>query len=249
MLTIVIHNEKGGVGKTETARWFAELLARRGRVLLLDSDPQADLTLRMSQVPGSAMLSMYKDEAVTLTPVSANLDLVVSMPGLEIVNDMLSKRRFGQLGVLSKRLQQYAPEYAYCVIDTPTPFEYLTLNAYCAADWLIVPMRPNDDDLAGVSRTISTLDQLAADGVKTPQPVGLIATAYRGRVNEHVDTISMLRHPHVAWRWHTESARWPALLGVVPQAEGSIRHTRRERSAAYQQIVESLFEKKGDVQQ
>jgi len=238
MKTIVVHNEKGGVGKTETARWLALSLASRGRVLLIDSDPQADLTCRMNRQPEDEMLALYKNEPVAYMVIDG-IHLIPSKPGLEAVNEMLARRRFGQLGVLAKQLEQFAPDYAYCVIDTPTTFEYLTLNAYCAADWLVVPTRPNDDDLAGVDRTLATLRQLAESGVKTPTPVGLIATAYRTRVEEHRITVDLLRRPAPAWKWYAQALTWPALLGLVPQAEG--KGAKAKRGLAYRNIVDELL--------
>ena len=147
--TIVICSQKGGVAKTTTCLSLGASLAERGQsVLLIDLDPQANLTLSLGVDPESlrhtvsdALLEHNSLVAVSREGPMPNLDIVPANQDLVILDKALygrqkyESRLKSQLGVLN------GDYYNTILIDCPPSFGTLTLNALTAADLLIVPVQ------------------------------------------------------------------------------------------------------------
>ncbi len=241
---IVVHNEKGGCAKTETAMRLGAGFAARGmRTLLLDGDPQADLTRRLGQRPDDAgMKALMTGRPSCRVVLSEKLELVPASLDLETVNDELGKRKFGQLSVLDGMDWS---EFDVVIFDTQTPYEYLTLNAYVAADHLVIPTQPVLDDLLGVMRVFETLNALQKSGIDVARPLGIVATRMRTGVRRYEQGLCLLNGGDAEGEEMTalaslrDSQGWPPLAGTVLQADG--RFTGEGiRNAAYASIVDGL---------
>ena len=145
--TIAISNQKGGVAKTTTCLSLGACLAQRGNtVLLVDLDPQANLTLSMGLKPDE--LRHTVDEALlgntSLVSVSREtavfgLDIVPASPSLVLLDKILYGRP-GYEFYLKNGLEMMGQGfYDVVLMDCPPSFGTLTLNALTAADLLIIP--------------------------------------------------------------------------------------------------------------
>ena len=147
---IAISNEKGGVAKTTTTLSLGASLVELGnRVLLMDLDPQANLTLALGVEPGFATItsshilieSASIGEARLATEIE-NLDLIPSHSSIEQAEQYLPVRSHYTLGI-RRALEAAAPlEYEFVILDNPPFLGAITTNALSAADLALIPTQP-----------------------------------------------------------------------------------------------------------
>jgi chromosome partitioning protein len=143
-----IANQKGGVGKTTTAVALGAAFAERGeRVLLVDLDPQAGLTMshgfdpdRLEQTVYQVFLAAVSLPTVTLATRVARVDLVPANLDLagaeaELIGDI------GWDRTLAEALAAVPTPYARILLDCPPTLGILTTNALVAADVVLVPLQ------------------------------------------------------------------------------------------------------------
>ena len=198
MKTFVIANQKGGVGKTTTAiNLGASLAQKRKKVLLIDLDPQANLSSGLGFTQqynkkgwSSDQEPPYKniyDVLVNKVPMSSvfvatstpNLFLVpshLSLAGAEIeMVNMISRET-----LLRKALTSLSDDFDYVIIDCPPSLGLLTLNALSAADKLLVPIQCEYFALEGLGQLLETTKLIK--GINPNLTIGgVILTMYDSR--------------------------------------------------------------------
>ena len=202
---IAIANQKGGVGKTTTTFNLEVALAHAGkRILLVDSDPQGDLTTYMGihdpdNIPvtlSTLMERSIKDEDINskeailkhdegIDLISSNLEL--SSMEVSLVNAM--SREF----TLRNCLSDIKDKYDYVLIDCMPSLGMITINALACADKVIIPVQSEFLAEKGMSHLMNTVLKVRKQINPNLKVGGILLTMVDGRTNLSKDIANELR--------------------------------------------------------
>ena len=190
-------NQKGGVAKTTTTLNLGVAFAERGfRVLLIDLDPQGNLTMSQGLNPDTIEQSMF-DVLVHRLPIEQvierrEVDIAVSSIDLAGA-DMALSSQIGRERALEKAIAPMRDRYDYILIDTPPSLGLLTINAFVAAGGVIVPVQTEYLSLRGLVQLENTLEMVRENLNPHVRIVGILPTMYDRRVTHSREADEILR--------------------------------------------------------
>lgn len=182
---ITLTNQKGGVGKTTTSSALVAGLASfyNKKVLAIDLDPQGNLGFSL----GLDIEDGYTIHDVLKGTVSMK-DALQSVNGCDVVtsNILLSSAELdfpmkNRELLLTEALNPIIADYDYVIIDTPPALNILTVNAYAAADHLIIPMAPEILSLLALTQLKETVDSVRQSVNPRLNVLGILLTKYNQR--------------------------------------------------------------------
>jgi chromosome partitioning protein len=193
---IALANQKGGVAKTTTTLNLGVAFGEMGyRVLLVDLDPQGNLTMSQGLNPDVIERSMF-DVLVHKVPISEviehrEVDLAVAsidLAGAELALSSL----IGRERSLEKALVEVRNAYDFVLIDTPPSLGLLTINAFVAATGVIVPVQCEYLSLRGLVQLENTLAMVRENLNPNVGVEGIVATMFDGRTLHSREAIEIL---------------------------------------------------------
>jgi chromosome partitioning protein len=194
---LALANQKGGVAKTTTTLNLGVAFAEQGfRVLLIDLDPQGNLTMSQGLNPDQIERSMF-DVLVHRLPIEQvierrEVDLAVSSIDLAGA-DMALSSQIGRERSLEKALAHIKDRYDYILVDTPPSLGLLTINAFVAATGVIVPVQTEYLSLRGLVQLENTLTMVRENLNPKVEIIGIVPTMYDRRLTHSREADEILR--------------------------------------------------------
>ena len=251
-MIISIAHHAGGVGKTTTTLNLGFALAERGRrVLLVDLDPQADLSerLRLTPDPNRPSLAMVLGNGKgDLQPVrcewnGVRVDVIPStldMAGTELALAGVVNGREKRLGRALKTLESV---YDLILIDCPPSLSLLTSNALYASGGVIIPVQAQDKAYRAIPLVLETIDDVAEYNNDLPKVVGLVVTL-TGHTHIEKEVAGAVREDYPRWAFNTsiprlieyaEDSRWGMPIGAY--------RSSGKGAAAYRELAAEVIER------
>lgn len=198
--TIVIANQKGGVGKTTTAINLSASLAKlEKKVLVIDMDPQGNTTSGLGVDKDNVERDVYdlllgecKIEETIIKEAFPNLSVLpsnINLAAAEIELIGIEEKEF----ILKKALSEVKESYDYILIDCPPSLNLLTINSMCAGDTVLVPIQCEYYALEGLTQLMHTI-QLVTDRLNPSLEIeGVVFTMYDARTNLSLQVVENVK--------------------------------------------------------
>ncbi|MFT3860072.1 ParA family protein [Micropruina sp.] len=252
--TMVIANQKGGVGKTTTAVNVAAALAHGGlRVLVIDLDPQGNASTALGVDHNAGTPGTYEvliegdaiDQHVQQSPEANNLWVLpatIDLAGAEIGLVDIAGRESRLLRAVEQLLQRRRLDYI--LIDCPPSLGLLTLNALVAAEELLVPIQCEYYALEGVSQLLRTIDLVKGSMNDRLRLSTIVLTMYDARTRLSAQVAAEVRTHFSAETLRTAIPRSVRVSEAPSYARTVITYDQASAgSRAYQAAAEEIAQR------
>lgn len=198
MKVISIINQKGGVGKTTSTYNISALLAKRYKVLMIDSDSQASLTLMMGIDPLSLennLCDVYDGKDINACIYKSkleNLDFIPSSLSLARTENKLMSVLVSRESKLNRAIEYVKNTYDYIIIDCPPALGLLAINALVASDYIIAPCETTSLSLYALDDLLDTIQSIKEINTKL-EILGVVATKYVSNSLKHNECLNEMK--------------------------------------------------------
>jgi chromosome partitioning protein len=250
---IAVANQKGGVGKTTTTANLGAALARDGRrVLLIDMDPQGNLTSAVGvskaaeHTIADALLD-YQAPLPTVNVANGNGRLDVAPATLALASaEAALMNKLGREQRLRDQLGRHAGGYDVVLIDTPPSLGLLTINALVAADRVLIPTEARFFSLQGLQMIEESIEEVLYLNPRL-KIVGILLSKLDRRLREEKQVSEYLRERWGALVFETEIATSSKVLEASSAGKTVFGYLGAERAAGmYASLAEEVLRRGQD---
>lgn len=186
MYVLAVANQKGGVSKTTSSQALAVLLNKQGKkTLAIDLDPQGNLSFAMGANLDDTptMYNVLKGElsAADILQSTESGDLLPANILLSGADTEFTST--GREYLLREAIQGLLPQYQYAVIDCPPSLSVLTINAFAASDYIIIPSIADVFSLQGMAQLSNTIQRVTKYCNAHLKVAGILLTRFNKRTN------------------------------------------------------------------
>ena len=241
-------NQKGGVAKTTSTVNLGAALAERGRrVLLVDLDPQSNLTMSQGFDPEKVESSMFDVlvHKVPIVDVIQQAEVAVAVSSIELAGAELAlSSMIGRERALEKALLPIQADYDTILIDTPPSLGLITVNALTAADGVIVPVQCEYLSLRGLVQLETTLAAIRENLNPRVHITGILPTMFDSRTLHAREAVSILEENFGDRVFKTRIRKTVRLAEAPVQGQSVLRYDSRGAAAqAYRQLAEEVLKR------
>jgi len=244
-ITIAIANEKGGVAKTTTTASLGSILADKGyKVVMVDLDPQGDLTTGLNKEFDERNIydSIFTHKQMSATNVNPGLVLIGGdsrMNPVSFDKSAVADRDFKYIthGILKKALESLKDQADLILLDCPPNVDIVTANALIASDYVIIPTEAHKFAINGIESILSEMGTLKSQNPNLSL-LGILITRYRGNTAIHSQMEEALREKYSGQVFKTPIKENITLQEVSHEGQEIVAYDKERQSG---QLVKSKF--------
>lgn len=246
-MIISIANQKGGCGKTTTAANLGALLSQKHKVLLVDIDPQGNLTTHFGinkadlkrtvydvMLNGRIEDSILRKDGVDIVPST------IDLAGAEV--ELTGK--MGREYILDNELKRIARKYDFVIIDTPPSLGIFTINSLVASDYVLIPVQAEFFALEGLTQLLKVIDLVNSRLSRNLKLLGMVITMFNARTRSSKEVLEDVRKHYPKSLFKTVIPRNVTVTDSTMAGTPAVRYRKSApASKSYMELARELEQK------
>ena len=243
-MIISIANQKGGCGKTTTAANLGALLSEKHKVLLIDIDPQGNLTTHFGINKADQKHTIYDvmlngriEEAIVRKDGIDIVPSTIDLAGAEV--ELTGK--IGREYILDNELKRIARKYDYVIIDTPPSLGIFTINSLVASDYVLIPVQAEFFALEGLTQLMRVVELVNSRLSRNLKLLGMVITMFNSRTRSSNEVLENVRKHYPRQLFRTIIPRNVTVTDSTMAGSPAVKYRRNApASKAYVELAKEV---------